>query len=278
MRHGYIIETHPRKASGSQSIRPSYAIGSQYQSSIDDYYELNRERPTEVACDVLSRESRGPEGLERFERLFVEQGNSSESREIQTDSDPAYELEPAYDSSPGSGTSNDSGSISNSAPAPPSAPPSGSDSASASIPVSNSVSREQILASLVENVGQYFALLARINRLIGSKLYEDALFLEQTAVRKLLINHYAQCHPDATFPDSATQIERAVAFFAGHFEASNVISEEVLHSLVGLTASSGAEEISRDTIRSHLEQNLEALLGFLHTLRRELESNNGGER
>jgi hypothetical protein len=92
LKHGYIIEAHPRKASGSQSIRPSYAIGPQYQASIDDYYEVNEEKPTKVSFDVISQESKVSENSEMFESLFND--------DLESRMEPEYELEPIDGGSP----------------------------------------------------------------------------------------------------------------------------------------------------------------------------------
>ena len=68
LKYGYLVEAHPRRASNSQSIRPSYVIGPQYQASLNDYYEVNKESPTDISFDVVSKES---DETEKFEELFA---------------------------------------------------------------------------------------------------------------------------------------------------------------------------------------------------------------
>lgn len=42
IRHGYIVENHPKTASGSESLRTSYSVGSQYQKALEDEFESNQ--------------------------------------------------------------------------------------------------------------------------------------------------------------------------------------------------------------------------------------------
>ncbi|MFX1428299.1 MAG: hypothetical protein ACFFBE_17730, partial [Promethearchaeota archaeon] len=41
-KHGYLVENHPKLASGSESLRTSYSVGSQYQKALQDEVEANQ--------------------------------------------------------------------------------------------------------------------------------------------------------------------------------------------------------------------------------------------
>ncbi|MFX1323992.1 MAG: hypothetical protein ACFE8N_03480 [Promethearchaeota archaeon] len=56
VKHGYIVENHPRTASGSESIRTSYSVGEQYQKALDDEFMLSRP----YIVETLERESSLP--------------------------------------------------------------------------------------------------------------------------------------------------------------------------------------------------------------------------
>jgi len=57
LRYNYIVEDHPRRASGSQSIRTSYAVGPQYKESLDDYYKSRDNTPLDVSVETVEKES-----------------------------------------------------------------------------------------------------------------------------------------------------------------------------------------------------------------------------
>ena len=233
LKHGYIIEAHPRKASGSQSIRPSYAIGPQYQASIDDYYEVNKEKPTKVSLDVISQESAASDSFDSFESLFQDNEKDLES-ELELKLEP---FDPSLETPP---------------PKP--------------------IPKKEIIEITINHTGQLFARLAKINRHIERKEYEDALFNEQTAVRRLVVNIYEDCHPNVSIDSSEEQLSRALEFFVDGLNLS--MTEEYLNSLIHLSED---EDITRSTIARVLKENLQKLLEFSHKLRDEIEIVAGGE-
>ncbi len=81
LQHSYIIENHPRRASGSQSIRPSYSVGPQYQESLDDYFETEQERPTKISVETLEHES---DKNSNFEKILGIESNEKEENYIVT--------------------------------------------------------------------------------------------------------------------------------------------------------------------------------------------------
>lgn len=57
IRHGYLVESHPNKASGSQSIRTSYSIGPQYEISLKDYFDSRYDNQINVSPVAIKNES-----------------------------------------------------------------------------------------------------------------------------------------------------------------------------------------------------------------------------
>jgi len=43
IKHGYLVENHPKSASGSESLRTSYSVGPHYQKSLQDYFNTRQE-------------------------------------------------------------------------------------------------------------------------------------------------------------------------------------------------------------------------------------------
>jgi len=42
VKHRYLIESHPKRASGSESLQTSFAVGPHYDEALEDYYEAQR--------------------------------------------------------------------------------------------------------------------------------------------------------------------------------------------------------------------------------------------
>lgn len=53
----YLIENHPKKASGSEAMRPSYAVGPQYKKAVQDYFDTKRDIPSEINVDIMEKNS-----------------------------------------------------------------------------------------------------------------------------------------------------------------------------------------------------------------------------
>ena len=68
VKHGYLVENHPKKASGSEAIRTSYSVGEQLDRAIEDYYQIRAGR--EVFVDVLEK---GSKELVDYKKVFQEQ-------------------------------------------------------------------------------------------------------------------------------------------------------------------------------------------------------------
>lgn len=54
---GYLIESHPRQASGGQSIRTSYQVSPKFSTVLDDYYQAKQGISTDVQLEVIAQET-----------------------------------------------------------------------------------------------------------------------------------------------------------------------------------------------------------------------------
>jgi hypothetical protein len=89
LKHGYIVENHPRRASGSQSIRPSYSVGPQYQESLEDYFEMEQERPTNISVETLEQES---SKTTDFKKIFGIDSNKREENDFDSKKHVQYDI------------------------------------------------------------------------------------------------------------------------------------------------------------------------------------------
>ena len=55
VKHGYLVENHPKRAGGSEAIRTSYAVGSQYQEALQDYFETKENVRSDIIVDVIEK-------------------------------------------------------------------------------------------------------------------------------------------------------------------------------------------------------------------------------
>jgi len=76
IKHGYIVENHPKTASGSESLRTSYSVGSQYQKALEDEFESNQaytlepiENESTTSFTFLEEHPQEPR------RFIIEEGN-----------------------------------------------------------------------------------------------------------------------------------------------------------------------------------------------------------
>jgi len=60
IKHRYLVEDHPRKASGSQSIRTSYRVGDQYNIALHDYYQTQERLHSDINVEVMEKEATQP--------------------------------------------------------------------------------------------------------------------------------------------------------------------------------------------------------------------------
>lgn len=66
IRHDYLVENHPLRASGSESLRTSYSVGSQYKKALEDYYQSKQTDLTHVTFDVIEADTDALLAFEKF--------------------------------------------------------------------------------------------------------------------------------------------------------------------------------------------------------------------
>jgi len=90
---GYLVEDHPRRASGGENIRTCYKIGVKYQKAIDDLYQVRGEGKSNINPNIIKNE-----GITEFsEMLATESSSNSRDRSITTYEPVELESEQALD-------------------------------------------------------------------------------------------------------------------------------------------------------------------------------------
>jgi len=56
IKHGYLVENHPRRADGGEALRTSYSVGRRYQEALEDYYKVKRKKSQDFCADLLESE------------------------------------------------------------------------------------------------------------------------------------------------------------------------------------------------------------------------------
>ena len=72
VKHSYLIEAHPNRASGSESMRTSYAVGSKYTDALQDYFSIKGDTLSDISVDAIEQNS---ENKSEMLDLFLEQDN-----------------------------------------------------------------------------------------------------------------------------------------------------------------------------------------------------------
>jgi len=67
VRHRYLVESHPRRASGSESIQTSFAVGPHYDEALKDFYE--KQKSAIVSYEPLDVGSDSSENSSQRERI-----------------------------------------------------------------------------------------------------------------------------------------------------------------------------------------------------------------
>lgn len=63
IKHGYLVEDHPKRASGSETLRTSYSVGDQYQKAVSDYFEHKERVFSDLNVEILERGSNSQRDL-----------------------------------------------------------------------------------------------------------------------------------------------------------------------------------------------------------------------
>jgi len=77
IKQGYLVENHPKKASGSETIRTSYSVGPQYQKALDDYFQTKKNSITSVSIESIENEANHQE----IEAIFRAQSDVDNAKE-----------------------------------------------------------------------------------------------------------------------------------------------------------------------------------------------------
>ena len=77
IKQGYLVENHPKKASGSETIRTSYSVGPQYQKALDDYFQTKKNSITSVSIESIENETDHQE----IEAIFRAQSDVDNAKE-----------------------------------------------------------------------------------------------------------------------------------------------------------------------------------------------------
>ena len=57
IKHGYLVEDHPKRASGSETLRTSYSVGDQYKKALNDYFEYKGRVFSDLDIAILEKGS-----------------------------------------------------------------------------------------------------------------------------------------------------------------------------------------------------------------------------
>ena len=57
IRQGYLVENHPKSASGSETMRTSFKVGEKFEKALQDYFKSKVDTKTTVSVEVVKKES-----------------------------------------------------------------------------------------------------------------------------------------------------------------------------------------------------------------------------
>lgn len=61
IKHGYLVEDHPLRASGSEALRTSYSVGERYREALDDYFQTKGRTQTDMQVQILEKATERPD-------------------------------------------------------------------------------------------------------------------------------------------------------------------------------------------------------------------------
>ncbi|MFX1568867.1 MAG: hypothetical protein ACFFCV_10940 [Promethearchaeota archaeon] len=86
VKHGYLVEGHPKRASGTETLITSYMVGDPYQIALDDYFEAKGRVNTDIDIEILEKGSPEfdeiPSNLKheaKTPKYIIEKGNLKEA-------------------------------------------------------------------------------------------------------------------------------------------------------------------------------------------------------
>ena len=66
VKHGYLVECHPKNAGGSEAIITCYSVGPQFEKALKDTYENKKDTLNDISVDTLEKESGFNSNFENF--------------------------------------------------------------------------------------------------------------------------------------------------------------------------------------------------------------------
>ncbi|MFX1304411.1 MAG: hypothetical protein ACFE9X_13730 [Promethearchaeota archaeon] len=100
IKHGYLVENHPRRASGTEALRTSYSVGERYQQALEDYYEVKGKTLTDINVEILEKGTRHPDDLKHIfqepPRKYIIQQNNLKDALMREFSDFNYDIFKIY--------------------------------------------------------------------------------------------------------------------------------------------------------------------------------------
>ncbi len=86
LKHGYLIEGHPKRAGGSEALRTSYLVGDQYQIALEDYFETTGRAASDINVEILEKGIQGSEEIpsllspeSQSRKFIIQKGNLREA-------------------------------------------------------------------------------------------------------------------------------------------------------------------------------------------------------
>ncbi|MFX0021532.1 MAG: hypothetical protein ACFE9S_04350 [Candidatus Hermodarchaeota archaeon] len=99
IKHGYLIENHPRRASGSEALRTSYSVGERYQEALNDYYKTKGKVQTDINVEILEKTTKKSDLANIFQekpRKYIVQQQNLKDAIMREFSDFNYDIFKIY--------------------------------------------------------------------------------------------------------------------------------------------------------------------------------------
>ncbi len=219
LKYNYIIESHPRRASGSQSIRTSYAVGPQYQESLNDYFELKRDQETQISVELLEQESEKELDLES---ILTPNNLSSNFPKIKDTKTNQGTTEVSTTPRNNKYFNNES---------------------------TSSYTQSEIINKFFDHMSDFLIKIIDISVLVDKQQFEKAIILERSALPTFLVEFYCDLYPEEKNEIPDLILEKAVTFLLTSIPLT--INRASLDSLLERAKLS---DISQENINQYKEE------------------------
>jgi hypothetical protein len=71
IKHEYLVENHPRRAGGGETLRTSYSVGDRYEEALEDYYKVKGRAKKGIKVEILEREMMNLNNLFPRQRKYI---------------------------------------------------------------------------------------------------------------------------------------------------------------------------------------------------------------